>query len=102
VSSAGYIVTASVRHLAAWTVDEAVPAGEDLAAYRLGHLRAICGMPTRKSAPTIWAGEVGPDPTYVSTDPAWQRQLATAMRRPVCKDCAATVSDLIYLRGGAL
>jgi hypothetical protein len=93
MSTAGYVATPTVRHLAAWTADDSRRG--------IGNYRNLCGHPRLDQDVLIWASEVGPNPSIVNPDPVWQKHLAAAMRRPVCKDCAATVSDLIWLRGGA-
>lgn len=81
-----FIATPKVRHLAVWTPDSpAAPA--------IGSSRAICGTP-------IWIGTAlqfnarDLDIDRAFWTPEWVRRMDTAMRRPVCKRCTATLTAL--------
>lgn len=91
-----YLATRQVRHLAAWTVNDRVPADGDARHVRTGTFRPICGTAVHDDALLIGSYDLSPQAEALF-DPAWVRQLRTARRRPVCKACADELHSLLGL-----
>lgn len=91
-----YLATRQVRHLAAWTANDRVPADADARHARTGTFRPICGTAVHDSALLIGSHDLSAEAEALF-DPAWVRQLRAARRRPVCKACAAQLHSLLGL-----
>lgn len=82
MSSAAYIATSKVRHIAVWTATNARP--DDIS----HDWRPLCG---RRGPDVTWPSLWSPNVSPADLDPQWRKRFEAAMRRPVCKDCTTVV-----------